>query len=96
METKNVIDVNDLRERLKNDKVYFQYEKIDGTVRKAHGTLNIRLIPENLRPKDKDDSSNDVIDSSMNTKIKNIKYFDIEKEQWRSISKNVLTVEIFP
>ena len=81
------IPINNLLENLRSSTpVYFSYEKKDGTMRDALGTLNFDLIPEEFRPKDS--SEGDYKEST------NIRYFDIDKQGWRSISNNAKTVFI--
>lgn len=62
----------DLKERLHNGEVTFEYKKKDGTIRKARGTLRMDMIPESywpvLRP----------------TAPDNIRYWDLDSEGWRS------------
>ena len=72
----DIIKVEDLRELLQNrpTPVHFSYQKVNGTLREALGTLNQNLIPENKKPKA----------SSINFGT-NLKYFDIEKDSWRSL-----------
>jgi hypothetical protein len=78
------ITVDELFENLKKTTVEFSYVKNDGTVRKAKGTLKTSLIPENKRPKNEDDA---------NTPEK-LSYFDLDKGQWRSVSKRTSTIEV--
>lgn len=71
----NIVDINELREFLRGqDPVHFSYRKSDGTIREAVGTLNPDLIPSKFAPKE----------TSKNVG-ENLKYFDLEKEAWRSI-----------
>jgi hypothetical protein len=59
--------------------------KKDGTLRNAVGTLHETLIPEDHRPKD----------PSINyANGDNLKYFDLEKNAWRSLSKNCGMIQI--
>lgn len=79
------IPIEDLRKNLYGSTpVYFSYFKKDGTLRKAIGTLNEKLIPEEMRPKD----------PSANTGA-NLKYYDLEKKAWRSIQIDCSLVQIF-
>lgn len=63
--------------------VVFSYIKKDGSMRNAIGTLNEKLIPEEFKPKDA--SSNNG---------KNLKYFDLEKNSWRSLKIDCSIVTI--
>ena len=76
------IDIELLKEILTMEKVYFEYKKRDGTIRKAFGTLQYAFIPEEKQPK------NSLYESS------NVRFFDLEKNEWRSISKNVKEVDV--
>ena len=62
----------DLKERLHNGEVTFEYKKKDGTIRRARGTLRMDVIPEQywpvLRP----------------TAPDNVRYWDLDSEGWRS------------
>lgn len=72
----DIIKVEDLRELLQNrpTPVHFSYQKVNGTLREALGTLNQNLIPENKKPKE----------SSINFGT-NLRYYDLEKDAWRSL-----------
>ena len=75
------IDLETLRENLKGGSpVAFSYFKKDGKLRNAVGTLNLHLIPEEHRIKEKDSSSN--------KKRENFSYFDLERNAWRSLHKD--------
>ena len=77
-----IVDINRLREFLYRDQpLHFSYKKADGAIREAVGTLNPDLIPDKFKPKD----------SSRNTGT-NLKYFDLEKEAWRSLQMDASTV----
>lgn len=76
------INIELLVEILKMEKAYFEYVKKDGTIRKAYGTLQYTFIPEDKQPKDSEYES------------VNVRFFDLEKGEWRSISKNVKEVSI--
>jgi hypothetical protein len=64
--------------------VIFSFIKKDGTMRNAIGTLHENLIPEGMKPKD----------PSANFAGDNLKYFDLEKNAWRSLSKDCSLVHI--
>ena len=73
-----------LKDLLKAGKVRFEYTKVNGDIREAVGTLNGELIPDKFA-----ENSNPV------HKITNLRYFDLDKQSWRSISKDTKEVEIF-
>lgn len=64
---------NELSKRL----VEFEYQKKDGTIRKAKGTTKSEIIPEVAHPKGVD----------RNYSVENVKYYDTEKGGWRSFNK---------
>ena len=76
------INIELLKEILLMEKVYFEYKKRDGTIRKAYGTLQYNFIPEDKHPKD-----------SL-YEYSNLRFFDLEKKEWRSISKDVKEVDV--
>ena len=80
MKTVNLIE---LREVLQMTKSHFEYKTRDGTVHKSFGTLQYVFIPENLQPKfdEYDEDSN-------------FKYFDLEKNMWRSIPIEVKEITV--
>jgi len=78
------ITIEQLKELLFIRKVHFQYEKFDGTICEAFGTMQFTFIPENMQPKD----------TSTYFEFKNLRYFDFKKNGWRSIGKNVKEVTL--
>ena len=80
----NVIKTEELKEMLKTGKVHFEFAKRDGTLREAFGTLNMNYIPENMRPSD----------SSTNRNITTLRYFDLDKNEWRSVSGDTTEVKV--
>ena len=80
----NVIKTEELKEMLKLGKVHFEFIKRDGTLREALGTLNMNYIPENMRPSD----------SSTNRNITTLRYFDLDKNEWRSVSGDTTEVKV--
>ena len=76
------LKIDELRDILIMEKAWFEYNKRDGTVRKAYGTLQFAFIPENMHPKD----------SSI--EYENFRYYDLEKGAWRSIAKDVTEVTV--
>jgi len=63
--------------------VNFSYFKKDGTLRNAYGTLYEKFIPENMRSKDLSANNGD-----------NLKYYDLDKKNWRSLPKGCLLVTL--
>lgn len=78
------VKIEELREILQIEKAHFEYKKRDGTLREAYGTLQFTFIPENMQPKD----------SSDNREYKNFRYFDLDKNAWRSISSDITEVNV--
>ena len=82
-------NMNDLAEQLKNlmrnGKVSFTYVKNDGTERHAIGTLSTDIIPSESQPK---------TDGGRNLSEDILRYYDVEKEGWRScIKKNIVSID---
>lgn len=65
--------IKELKERLHNGEVTFEYKKKDGTIRTARGTLNGGMIPSENWPKQAPTSAPD-----------NVRYWDLDSEGWRS------------
>jgi hypothetical protein len=66
--------------------VYIEYEKMDGTLRKAHATLQPAMIPARHAPSD------EAVDS-VNVK-KYTRYYDLDVGDWRAfINDNLKSVE---
>ena len=82
MAKKKSISRKRLEERLTQGEVKFSYEKLDGSVREVRGTTNVELIPEEWRP------------SGGSLAHSGTAYFDLDIEQWRSISSVVSKVQI--
>ena len=68
-----------LKRLLKKGVVEFEYKKIDGSIRKATGTLKKSLIPDEY----KDDGR---IEKSNGDEV--FTYYDIKKEDFRSFRKD--------
>jgi hypothetical protein len=77
------VTVDKLKDLLREGKVNFEYTKVDGTVRNANGTLKIDFIPDTMRPTD-----------SSTFKANNLRYFDIDKNEWRSVSGSTTEVNV--
>lgn len=82
MAKKNSISRKKLEERLTLGEVRFSYEKLDGTTREVRGTTNLELIPDEWRP------------SGGTLAHSGTAYFDLDIEQWRSISSAVSRVKV--
>ena len=87
------IEIEKLTENLRGTTpVYFSFLKKNGEVRNALGTINPKLIPDefqlDIAPTD---ASFKQIHKKRST---NVKYFDLEKNGWRSISYDVSIVSI--
>jgi len=76
------IKIEQLKDILIMEKAHFEYKKRDGTIRKAYGTLQYAFIPENMQPKD------------FEFEASNFRYYDLDKEAWRSIAKDVAEVNV--
>lgn len=68
--------VEDLNCALLETEVVFQYKKKDGTVRTARGTKNFKVM--NIDP------STAFSDKEYNKSDKVIRYYDLDKQSWRS------------
>jgi hypothetical protein len=66
-----------LRQRLRSGAVQFAFKKLDGTLRTAVGTTNLTTIPSDHHPKGVRESS-----------PRQVTFFDLEKQSWRSVSVN--------
>lgn len=74
----NKVTLTELRKLLKFGVVRFKYEKKDGSIRMANGTLKKSLLPESERSKGgKDDFPDDCFG-----------YYDIDRDDWRMFLKN--------
>lgn len=72
-------DIKAFKEALKSGVVNFKFNKKDGTVREAKGTINSELIPETQL------SNRTSRTYTHNPNV--VKFFDIEKEGWRSFNE---------
>jgi hypothetical protein len=82
----NIFDItqDQLREELQGQNpVTFSYRKNNGEIRVATGTLNPFLIPELKKPKNTDKNVG-----------ANLKYFDLEKDAWRSLTQDCSLINI--
>ena len=69
------ISHDDLREKLRQGAQKFYFRKVDGDLRIALGTLDLSRVPAGQLPKGGKISD------------KQVAYYDLEKGQWRSVSK---------
>lgn len=73
--------VEELKEKLREGIVQFEYTKKDGSIRTAKGTLNLDLIKKfGAEPKGTQTEISDAV----------IRYYDINSEGWRSFIKENL------
>ncbi len=70
------ISIPELRKLLRKKIVNFEFIKIDGKVRPARGTTNLKYVPSEDHPKGIRPSSDNVAT-----------FFDLDKDAWRSVSK---------
>ena len=77
-----LVKTEEFKEILRMGKVHFEYTKKDGTLREAIGTLNPELIPGDMKPKDS------------STNITNTRYYDLDKNAWRSISYETKEINV--
>lgn len=86
--SENVADV--LREKLQQGEVNFVFKRVDGSRRAAVGTTNPDLIPLDLLGSQKTPEQS--LEEQRSQGI--VRYFDIEKEGWRSCKvENILEVD---
>ena len=78
------VTIGELHDILQIEKAHFEYKKKDGTIRQAYGTLQFTYIPENMQPQDKE----------MKKEYANFRYFDLDKNAWRSIGSDVAEVRV--
>ena len=64
-----------LRAWMQTGSVTFSYWKKDGSIREAHGTLNMNLIPTDKHPK---------ANANANANASIFPYFDLDRQAWRS------------
>ena len=84
-----IITIDELKSNLQGSSpVEFTYFKSDGTSRNAKGTLFPSLIPEKFQPKDSSLSEDP-------PKRKNLRYFDLDKMNWRSLKSDSKIVSLF-
>ena len=69
---------DELKRTLAQRVVQFAFRKLDGSLRTAVGTTNLSNVPVDKHPQGVRESS-----------PKAVVYFDIEKKEWRSVSRQV-------
>lgn len=74
------MNIKEFKESLRNGVVEFSYEKKDGTIREAKGTLNSEVYGKEHEPKG----------TGFEVPENIIKYYDLDKEGWRSFDFNKL------
>jgi len=72
---KKSLSARALKSKLRRGPFRFSFEKKDGTIREAYGTLKMELIPMDNHPK---------TDRPSSPKI--VTFYDLEKGAWRSVS----------
>jgi len=80
---KKEFELTSFKSALHKGKVKFSYTKKDGTVREALGTLDNKIYGEENEPKG----------TGYTVPEYNIRYFDLEKEGWRSFNADNLLPE---
>jgi hypothetical protein len=76
------VSIEELRMLLQRKKVHFEYDKKDGTICEAYGTLKSSLIPKELQPKNESQV------------FSNFRYFDLDKNGWRSVANDTTEVKV--
>ena len=74
-----------LKSKLHESAVVFKYKKVNGDIREAYGTLNIKIMGEENQPhgNDKYQAPEDVI-----------RYYDLNSKGWRSFRvENLISIE---
>jgi hypothetical protein len=74
IESSTTLTPEDLKEKLRLGPTNFSFQKKDGTIRNAYGTLLMSEIPEDQHPKSGSEASPKIIP-----------FFDLEKSAWRSV-----------
>jgi hypothetical protein len=77
------IKAENLKRKLEKGEVKFSYVKVDGTLREARGTTKMEMIPDDLC----DPSKVDSILHPKDHEVKCVAYFDLDKNDWRSIAE---------
>ena len=69
--------IEDLNKALLEGEVVFSFEKKDGTERVARGTKKMDMVPDSSVPSGKEYNKSDAV----------IRYYDLDKQDWRSFRK---------
>lgn len=73
-----------LKEKLHKGEVNFTFEKKDGSLRTAKGTLNLQVMGEENAPKGVDYSKSDTV----------TRYYDLNSNGWRSFTNiNLISID---
>lgn len=76
------VDPDTLQSQLASGTKKFLFVKLNGTLREAHGTSNLSLIPNSKHPK-----------GAVQNNDKVVKYFDFDRENWRCLSRETKIFE---
>lgn len=86
---KEVLLLEELEKRMKEDVVFFKYKKTNGEVREAYGTLKYEIIAKSFAPTNQNKRNYQNRAKSVDV----FSYFDIIKYEWRCFKiKNLLNI----
>lgn len=94
LERRIIMAESKLFKALKSGVADFTYQKLDGTTRHAHGTINAEFIKDSPRPTYTNDLY-DTNDPHFKTKITNngyLTYFDTDKKEIRSFDPHTASL----
>ena len=77
------ITTEDLKTQLQLGNVYFSFLKKNNTMKNVNGTLKEELIPKEKR-----------IVNNKNKEYVNLRFFDLDKKEWRSMPKDTKVVTL--
>lgn len=66
--------ISELKQKIQNEVVSFQFQKKDGTIRDARGTTKMEIIPEENHPTGGAKTLSDDV----------VRFYDMDKGEWRS------------
>ena len=69
------IGIEELKRRLRKGPVKFSFEKRDGSLREAYGTLDLNMVPDSDRPKG---------DRPGNAAVS---FYDLAAKGWRAVAQ---------
>lgn len=78
------ISNEELLSRLQEGETRFRFMKMDGSLREARGTTNLALVPVDLHPSP---------EPKQNQPHNVIRFFDLDKNWWRSLREETLIFE---